>query len=158
MFRYSHKLLAGAAFALLLPAAALAFDSGSSSSPSAGDGGEQLRAARTAIGHDDYANAEGYLRKLLASAPDNADALNLMGFSERKLGRPDAALAYYKKALALQPNHLGANEYLGELYLERKDLPKAEARLAVLQQACGGSCEEYNDLKSKIDKFRSIQG
>jgi tetratricopeptide (TPR) repeat protein len=156
MLRHSQTFLAGAVSALLLPAAALAFDSGSSNSAS--DGGEQLRAARTAIAHYDYPKAEGYLQKLLGSAPDNADALNLMGFSERKLGRPNAALAYYEKALALQPKHLGANEYLGELYLEMKDLPKAEARLAVLQQACGGNCEEYSDLKGKIDKFRSTQG
>jgi Flp pilus assembly protein TadD len=156
MLRYSPRFLAGAAVALLLPTAALAFDSGPASS--AGDGGEQLRAARTAIGHYEYAKAEGYLQKLLAVSPSDADALNLMGFSERKLGRPDSALAYYGKALALQPNHLGANEYLGELYLEMKDLPKAEARLAVLQQACGGACEEYGDLKSKIEKFRSTQG
>jgi Flp pilus assembly protein TadD len=153
----SLGILAGAMFALLLPTAALAFDSGSSSS-SDGDVGEQLRAARTAIAHYDYDKAEGYLQKAIAGAPNNADALNLMGFSERKLGHPDSALVYYDKALALQPNHLGANEYLGELYLELKDLPKAEARLAVLQHACNGACEEYGDLKSKIDEFRATQG
>src|SRR5262245_26237928 len=113
----SLRLLAGAALALLLPAAALAFDSGSNDS-AAGEAGEQLRAARTAVGHYDYDKAEGYLEKVIAASPDNADALNLMGFSERKLGHPQSALVYYNRALALQPDHLGANEYLGELYLE----------------------------------------
>jgi tetratricopeptide (TPR) repeat protein len=155
--RNSLRLLAGAALTLLLPAAALAFDSGSNDSAT-GDAGEQLRAARTAIAHYDYDKAEGYLKKVIAASPDNADALNLMGFSERKLGHPQSALVYYNRALGLQPDHLGANEYLGELYLEMKDLPKAQARLAVLQRACGGSCEEYGDLKSAIDKFRSTQG
>jgi len=89
---------------------------------------------------------------VLARQPDNPDVLNLMGFAKRKLGDQSAALDYYDRALALQPNHIGANEYLGELYLEMKDLAKAKERLAVLQQACG-DCEEYNELKDKIAKF-----
>jgi tetratricopeptide (TPR) repeat protein len=155
--RNSLRLLAGAALALLLPAAAFAFDTGSGDS-AADDTGEQMRAARTAIAHSDYEKAEGYLDKVIAASPDNADAFNLMGFSERKLGHPQSALLYYNRALALQPDHPGANEYLGELYLEMKDLPKAEARLAVLRRACGGGCEEYGDLKAAIDKFRATQG
>jgi hypothetical protein len=76
-----------------------------------------------------------------------------MGFSERKLGYSSTAL-YYKKALNLQPNHIGANEYLGELYLELKKPDMAEQRLVVLQQTCG-NCEEYTELKEKIEKFKA---
>jgi len=36
-----------------------------------------------------------------------------------------------------------------------KDVKKAEERLAVLQQACGGTCEEYQELKEKIDQFKA---
>ena len=77
-----------------------------------------------------------------------------MGFSQRKLGDSSTALAYYKRALDLQPNHIGANEYLGELYLELKEPNLAEQRLAVLQQACG-NCEEYTELKDKIEKYKA---
>src|SRR5262249_9458859 len=93
-----------------------------------------------------------YLEKVLAVKPDDADALNLMGFTERKLGDPSQSLEYYNKALALNPKHLGANEYLGELYLEMKDVKKAEERLAVLQQACGGTCEEYPALNARLER------
>jgi tetratricopeptide (TPR) repeat protein len=67
----------------------------------------------------------------------------------RKTGHPDQALDYYSRALAQKPDHLDANEYLGELYLELKQPAKAQERLAVLEKACG-DCEEYQELKEKI--------
>ena len=43
------------------------------------------------------------------------------GLDYRKTGKWADALAFYKRALALElePKHVGANEYLGELYLEQ---------------------------------------
>jgi tetratricopeptide (TPR) repeat protein len=88
--------------------------------------------------------------------PSNADAYNYLGYANRKLGKHSEALMYYQKALSLEPEHLGANEYLGELYLEMKQLPQAEERLAVLQNACG-DCEEYEDLKAEIEEYKAKQ-
>ena len=48
------------------------------------------------------------------------------------------------------PRHLGANEYLGELYAETGKLDLAKERLAVLEAACGKSCEEREDLAKAI--------
>jgi len=110
--------------------------------------------AQTAIAGADYKTAADLLQKVLTRQPENPDVLNLMGFSERKMGEASTALMYYKKALDLQPTHIGANEYLGELYLELKQPDMAEQRLAVLQQVCG-SCEEYTELKEKIEKFKA---
>ena len=113
--------------------------------------------AQSAIAHADYRDAAELLQKVLSRQPENPDVLNLMGFSERKLGESSTALQYYKKALDLQPNHIGANEYLGELYLELKQPQMAEQRLAVLQQVCG-NCEEYTELKEKIEQFKANPG
>jgi hypothetical protein len=55
----------------------------------------------------------------------------------------------------MEPKHLGANEYLGELYLEMKQPDKAKERLAVLKAACG-DCEEYEDLENAIKKQASM--
>ncbi len=96
-----------------------------------------------------YQSALPQLMALDRETPNDPDILNLIGFSLRKTGHTDQALDYYGRALAQKPDHLGANEYLGELYLELKQPAKAEERLAVLQQACG-SCEEYQELKEKI--------
>lgn len=113
--------------------------------------------AQTAITQQDYQSAVSHLNNVLVSQPNNPDVLNLMGFSKRKMGDQTGAMEYYDKALSLQPNHVGANEYLGELYLELKQPELAEQRLAVLQQVCG-NCEEYGELKEKIEKFKANPG
>ena len=46
--------------------------------------------------------------KVVAQDPKNADAYNYLGYSNRWLGRYDAAFAAYDRALALDPNHKGA--------------------------------------------------
>jgi predicted Zn-dependent protease len=96
-----------------------------------------------------YQAALTRLMALDQATPNDPDILNLIGFSLRKTGHPDQALDYYGRALAQKPDHLGANEYLGELYLELKQPAKAQERLAVLEKACG-DCEEYQELKEKI--------
>jgi hypothetical protein len=67
------------------------------------------------------------------------------------------AMTYYTKALNKEPKHLGANEYMGELYLEMNNLPKAEERLAVLKGACG-NCEEFEDLDGQIKDYKKAHG
>jgi tetratricopeptide (TPR) repeat protein len=113
--------------------------------------------AQVALKNQQYYIVIDDLQKVLQKLPNNPDALNLIGFSKRKLGHLDESLDYYKRALAQNPNHVGANEYLGELYLEMKDVKKAEERLAILQKVCG-NCEEYGELKEEIEKFRATQG
>ena len=117
----------------------------------------EYKKAQDAINAANYPTAIDLLQKVLAHQPENPDVLNLIGFSERKSGESSEALKYYKKALGLQPSHIGANEYLGELYLELKEPELAQERLAVLQQVCG-SCREYTELKEKIEKYKANAG
>ena len=76
---------------------------------------------------------------------------NLLGFASRKLGQYKEAGTYYTKALKIKPNHLGALEYQGELFVLTKNMTKAKANLAKLKTACGTSCVEYLDLKKSIE-------
>ena len=138
--------------------AAAASSSSSSSTSSLTSSGGDIAAAQAKIDAKNYRGAIDLLKSILADQPMNPDALNLMGYSHRKLGNKDKALDYYTQALAADPKHKGANEYLGELYLEMDDLAKAEERLSVLAAACSSSCEEYKDLKSAIDDFKAKQG
>jgi Flp pilus assembly protein TadD len=80
-----------------------------------------------------------------------------MGYSHRKLGNFDKALEEYRTALKLDPGHRGAHEYLGELYLETDRLADAEKELGTLKKSCPwfGKCEEYDDLKGEIEKYRA---
>ena len=67
----------------------------------------------------------------------------------------DQALDAYQKALAIDPEHLGANEYLGELYLQTGDLAKAKERLETLDDVCIFGCDEFDDLKQAIKAYEA---
>lgn len=84
---------------------------------------------------------------------DDADVANLLGYSNRKLKNYEEALKYYQRALSINPKHKGANEYLGELYLETGKIDKAKERLAVLDDVCFFSCSEYRALKRSIANY-----
>ncbi|RTL71245.1 MAG: tetratricopeptide repeat protein, partial [Hyphomicrobiales bacterium] len=60
------------------------------------------------------------------------------------------AYTFYRKALDFDPDHKGALEYLGELYVETGDLPKARENLARLEKLCPSGCEEREDLEKAI--------
>ena len=111
----------------------------------------------SAVKAGDYGRALGLLQKVVRAKPRNADAWNYIGFSHRNLKQLDQALAAYTKALAIDPEHRGANEYLGELYLQTGDLEKARARLKTLDSACIFGCEEYDDLKQAIKKYEAAR-
>ena len=108
-----------------------------------------------AVKANDYARALSLLQKVVSANPRDANAWNFIGFSHRKLNRFDQALAAYKKALAIKPDHRGANEYLGELYLQTGDTAKAKERLKILDSACFFGCEEFDDLKAAIASYES---
>ena len=86
-----------------------------------------------------------------------ADIYNLLGFSYRKLENPDLdkSFAAYMMAIELDPSHLGAHEYLGELYLMKDQKDKALIILEKLDQLAGSNSEEYKELKIAIDEYQS---
>ena len=86
-----------------------------------------------------------------------ADIYNLLGFSYRKLENPDLdkSFAAYMMAIELDPSHLGAHEYLGELYLMRDNLDKASDMLLKLEVLVGKDAQEYKDLFKAIEKYQS---
>lgn len=86
--------------------------------------------------------------------PDNADIMSLLGFSYRKTQNYDDAMTFYEWALHAKPDHLGANEYLGELYLETDRLDKAERQLEILSNICPSDCKEYDTLKNAINTYK----
>jgi tetratricopeptide (TPR) repeat protein len=121
---------------------------GSSSSTKPKDGyyEQGVKAVKSA----DYKKAIKLFNKVVATKPTNADAWNYLGLSNRKLKKFDQALSAYQKALAIDPKHRGANEYLGELYLQTGEPEKARERLNKLDDICFFGCEEFDDLKAAI--------
>ncbi|MBS1256074.1 MAG: hypothetical protein MAG581_01885 [Deltaproteobacteria bacterium] len=106
------------------------------------------------VSNSNYQLAIKYLLKAAKTSPDDADVYNLLGFCHRKLDKLEEAFKYYNKALKLNPRHLGANEYIGELYLRTKNLKKAEEHLEVLDDVCFFGCDEFDNLKESIEKYK----
>ena len=102
-----------------------------------------------------YEKAQKLLIQSNKKFPNKADTLNYLGFTTRKLGDFENGEKYYLQGLAINPYHIGINEYLGELYVATNRHNLAVERLEVLK---GCDCKEYDDLKAiiageKISKY-----
>ena len=95
-----------------------------------------------------YEKAQKLLLKSNEKKPNQADTLNYLGFTTRKLGDYENGEKYYLIGLEIDPNHKGINEYLGELYVATNRMDLARERLKVLENC---NCKEYDELKDIID-------
>lgn len=112
-----------------------------SAAPAQTPRGEQLNLRRleqaaAALGAGDLQRAESLLNAVLAAAPRDADALNLLGVLRARQQRGAEAERLFRRALTAEPAHLGAHVNLCELLLvsgrasEALDLLLAAHRLA----------------------------
>ena len=82
--------------------------------------------------------------------PNEPAILNYLGYSFKKIGDFAMAEIYYEQGLAIDPHHIGINEFLGELYVETNRIDKAKERLMILNDC---NCEEYEKLNNLISKY-----
>ena len=108
-----------------------------------------LASVRAKIKAKDFKAAIAELTPMLATY-QHADVYNLLGFSLRKSGDMKQAATFYAKALDFDPNHKGALEYQGELFVELGQVDKARANLTRLAGLCPQGCEEREDLEKAI--------
>ena len=73
------------------------------------------------------------LSKANEKNPNDADTLNYLGFALRKLGNFEEAEKYYLEGLVIKPDHVGINEYLGELYIITNRIELAKQNLRCLR-------------------------
>jgi cytochrome c-type biogenesis protein CcmH/NrfG len=117
-----------------------------------------MRRAAAAIKKENYRYAVYQLKDALRLDRQNPDIWNMLGFSYRMQGAEKFDLAWdaYERALTLDPNHIDANEYLGELYLQQGQMDLAKEQLAKLDALCPSGCKERDMLaKSIADKAGS---
>jgi Flp pilus assembly protein TadD len=107
------------------------------------------------IKREEFAEAIPYLDVALKQRPHSANILNYEGYAHRMIGDYNASLDYYNRALAIDPEHKGVHEYLGELYLQTRQLDKAQAELATLARLCPDGCEEKDTLTASIAKYQA---
>ena len=104
---------------------------------------------------EDYAGT----LEVLAEAHNANDPriLSLTGYATRKLGRVEEGLAFYHKALALDPNLVETREYLGEGYLQLGKLAEARRELEEIAKRCGTGCESYVELDKAIGQSGIVE-
>ena len=138
------KAVCGAiALACMLATSAFAVDNVTSNDA------PDLTSVRAKLKSKDYKGALAELAPMLQTY-QHADVYNLIGFSLRKTGDRKQAYTFYRKALDFDPQHKGALEYLGELYVETGRIDKARENVAQLKQLCPVGCEELADLETTI--------
>jgi tetratricopeptide (TPR) repeat protein len=113
---------------------------------------DELAKVTTLLNANNFKQALSDLKVIDSEFKNNADVNNLLGYSSRKLKQYKPADTYYKKALKINPNHLGALEYQGELFVLTNKVSAAKKNLVKLEKLCGLKCGEYLDLKKAIGK------
>lgn len=90
--------------------------------------------------------------QVLAAIQNQNDprVLNYTGYSNRKAGRLEIGITYYRKALAINPDFVLAREYLGEGYVAAGRIDLAKLELNEIKTRAGTSSEEYQDLSKAI--------
>jgi tetratricopeptide (TPR) repeat protein len=99
-----------------------------------------------------YAEALEILNK---AAVKDERILTYIGFATRKLGDHQAAMGFYERALALNPDYTVARAYMGEAFITRGDVGKARDQLSEIAKRCGTTCAEYSELATELAKVGS---
>ena len=120
------------------------------------DASEEYQKAEKFINNQKYISAIKTLKNLIDEEPHGytkADLYNYLGFATRKQSNPDYKLAeeFYLKALEINNNHVGALEYLGELYFETNRLDEAKLLLDRLKMFAGENSQEYKELNKLLN-------
>ena len=142
---YSTMLVIAIAFVSILATPSLAVGTDDGSAVTAAPYDE----ARALVDEGSYAAALPKLVGLTQIEPGNPDVWNLLGFTYRKLGHLAESEAAYLQVLSIDPDHRGALEYQGELFITQGKPDAAKANLAKLQGLCG-TCEEAEDLEKAL--------
>ena len=117
-------------------------------------GGPDLTMVRAHIKNEEWKQALQLLEPLTKSHPNSADVRNLMGFTQRKTGRFEKSLKNYLRALQLDPEHLEAHAYLGELYIQTGKLEKAVEHAKMIAKLCPPGCKPRAELEAAIAKVK----
>ena len=115
--------------------------------------GKDYKSAVKLINKKKYDNAIEKLMDLVdVSSSDftKADVYNEIGFAFRKSDDLDNASKYYILALSENPNHLGALEYQGEMFVDLGQKDNALTNLKKLKELVGEMNSYYKELNTYI--------
>jgi tetratricopeptide (TPR) repeat protein len=151
-YKQLFLIAALAFFTPFLTFAAADFDDSSSSDSVISSG--EINEIRDMIDDGATQKAIDRLNKLADNDDENADVWNLLGYAYRNQGQNELSAEAYITALELDPEHKGALEYQGELFLTLGDIEGAKKNLKMLQNLCPTGCHELDDLQEALEASR----
>ena len=107
------------------------------------------------INQGEYKKAKKNLLVIIKKDEGDAEAYNLLGYTERQLQNYISAIKFYKKALTINNDFIGAHHYIAMAYLELDDIEKAKYHLNQLDLICLFGCEDYFEIKNKIEFYEA---
>jgi len=105
---------------------------GHAQTPTADPNLDRLADAANAIGGNQFAHAEELLNSVLATSPNDADALNLLGVVRAKQNRIADAERLFRRAISSLQSHVGAHINLAELLISHD---RSEEAMPILLSA-----------------------
>ncbi len=98
-----------------------------------------------------YSGAYEDAQIVLAAMPQNDDrTLTYMGFTNRKMGNAEAGMAYYERALAVNPANILARSYMGQGMVEQGNIADAMAQLREIRLFGGTGTWAEASLRTAI--------
>ncbi|MBV9302709.1 MAG: tetratricopeptide repeat protein [Acidobacteriaceae bacterium] len=116
---------------------------------------EALERAADLIAHHELASADALLQKLLNQAPDDAFALNLLGFVRLEQQKRDLAEALFRKSIRADPRIPGPHINLAILYGANRPFDAIEELRDALRLSAGNAQAE--SLLRQIAKESALQ-
>ena len=119
---------------------------------------DDFEGGKSAVYSGRFEEAIRLLTKVVNIEPKNADAHNYLGYSYRKIGKLELAASSYQLVFAINPDHKGALEYQGELFLKQGNLSAAKKNFSRLEKLCPSGCKERAELGRAIADFNAVRG
>jgi tetratricopeptide (TPR) repeat protein len=104
------------------------------------------RLALLLLANNEFFGAYREAEQVLAAAPDDIDALYVMGVVRLQMGQGDEALVLLDRVLELFPDHVRALAWKGILYYQRGEMSQAIATWERGIEAAGGSHPELEQM------------
>jgi tetratricopeptide (TPR) repeat protein len=88
---------------------------------------DKFQRARAYHQKGDLTNAQSLYEEILDSLPNHVDALHLLGIIAGQSKRPEKALEYFDRAIAVEPSNAKSHYYKGSAHMELRDWENAIA-------------------------------
>jgi tetratricopeptide (TPR) repeat protein len=111
------------------------------------------KAAREFAYAGQYENAIAVLR--LAENQNDPRILNYLGYANRKAGRMELGMSYYRKALLVDQNYILARSYMGQALMEQGDAQAARVQLVEIRDRGGENTWAYRSLLQSLNGYRT---